>query len=162
MRIAGKGHTANQYCKPTTAAIIRQTEQQVRSWSIEHCGDEAPSNDDEMDVLLPHMMSAELPTPVHSLISGQSNIQARGKPACAQTCVIQAAKTGTTRRLPGRGAESVESEYMGALLHSPVLRPTLGAAMVPAAFATLHTKASNQLWLAANSSEEAYPTISAV
>ena len=100
MRIAGKGHTANQYCKPTTAAIIRQTEQQVRSWSIEHWGDEAPSNDDEMDVLLPHMMSAELPTPVHSLIS-------------------------------------------------------LGAAMVPAAFATLHTKASNQLWLAANSSEEA-------
>ena len=73
----------------------------------------------------------------------------------AQTCVIQAAKTGTTRRLPGRGAESVESEYMGALLHSPVLRPTLGAAMVAAAFATLHTKASNQLRLAANSSEEA-------
>ena len=155
MRIAGKGHTANQYCKPTTAAIIRQTEQQVRSWSIEHCGDEAPSNEDEMDVLLPHMMSAELPTPVHSLISEQSNIQARERPACAQTCVIQAAKTGTTRRLPGRGAESVESECMGALLHSPVLRPTLGAAMVAAAFATLHTKASNQLRLAANSSQEA-------
>ena len=110
---------------------------------------------DEMEVLLPHMMSAELPTPVHSLISEQSNIQARERPACAQTCVIQAAKTGTTRRLPGRGAESVESECMGALLHSPVLRPTLGAAMVPAAFATLHTKASNQLRLAANSSQEA-------
>ena len=87
------------YCKPilqtNAAAIIRQTEQQVRSWSIEHCGDEAPSNDDEMDVLLPHMMSAELPTPVHSLIS-------------------------------------------------------LGAAMVPAAFATLHTKASNQMRFAAH------------
>ena len=107
---------------------------------------------DEMEVLLPHMMSAELPTPVHSLISEQSNIQARERPACAQTCVIQAAKTGTTRRLPGRGAESVESECMGALLHSPVLRPTLGAAMVAAAFATLHTKASNQMRLAANSS----------
>ena len=80
MRIAGKGHTANQYCKPTTAAIIRQTEQQVRSWSIEHCGDEAPSNDDEMDVLLPHMMSAELPTPVHSLIS----LGAAMVPACLQ------------------------------------------------------------------------------